>query len=85
MPTLRIVFVLIGFIVPGFALAEPGPLHGACQSDVKKLCGSVQPGEGRIRDCMREHRVQLSDACKIAIADRVLERAQRRTQTNPNK
>ena len=61
-------------LLPNLALAEPGPLHEACRSDVKALCGSVQPGGGRIRDCMREHRGQLSNACKLAIADRMLER-----------
>jgi len=62
-------------LLPGFALAEPGPLHEACRSDVKALCGSIQPGGGRIRDCMREHRAQVSSACKLAIADRMLERS----------
>ena len=61
--------------VPVLALAEPGPMHGACMSDIKTLCGSIQPGGGRIRDCMREHRAELSTACKVAIADRMLERA----------
>ena len=60
--------------VPVLALAEPGPMHGACMSDIKMLCGSIQPGGGRIRDCMREHRAELSTACKVAIADRMLER-----------
>src|ERR1700733_8116127 len=41
-------------------------MQGACASDVKSLCGSVQPGGGRIRDCMREHRAQLSNNCKLA-------------------
>jgi hypothetical protein len=60
--------------VPVLALAEPGPMHGACMSDIKTLCGSIQSGGGRIRDCMREHRAELSTACKVAIADRMLER-----------
>ena len=67
---LAIVFVAL---LPGLALAETGPRHEACRNDVKALCGSVQPGGGRIRDCMREHRAQLSNACKLAIADRMLE------------
>jgi hypothetical protein len=45
-------------------------------NDVKSLCGSVQPGGGRVRECMREHRAQLSSGCKLAIADRMLERKQ---------
>jgi hypothetical protein len=60
---------------PTFAHAQGGPMQGACKADIQSLCGSVQPGGGRIRDCMREHRAQLSAACKVAIADRMLERA----------
>lgn len=66
--------VAAGVFLPVLALAEPGPLQGACMSDVKAMCGSVQPGGGRIRDCMKDHRAQLSVACKSAIADRMLER-----------
>jgi hypothetical protein len=53
-------------------------MHGACKTDIQTLCGSVQPGGGRIRDCMRQHRAELSAACKIAIADRMLERRAQR-------
>jgi hypothetical protein len=66
--------VAIFVLVPCLGMAGPGSLHKACRNDVKALCGSVQPGEGRIRNCMREHRTQLSNACKLAIADRMLER-----------
>jgi hypothetical protein len=66
--------VAAGVLVPMLALAEGGPMHGACMNDVKSLCGSIQPGGGRIRDCMREHRAQLSMTCKAALADRMLER-----------
>jgi hypothetical protein len=61
-------------LMPALAHAEGGPLQGACKSDVQTLCGTVQHGGGRIRDCVREHRAQLSTACKVAIADRMLER-----------
>jgi Cysteine rich repeat len=66
--------VFLPILLPVLALAEPGPLQGACMSDVKAMCGSIQPGGGRIRDCMKDHRAQLSVACKSAIADRMLER-----------
>jgi len=72
--------VAVGLVIPILitvqAVAQAGPMQGACASDIKAMCGSVQPGGGRIRDCMREHRAQLSAACKIAIADRMLERGQ---------
>jgi hypothetical protein len=64
--------------VPGVALAQGGPMQGACKTDIQALCGSIQPGGGRIRDCMRQHRTELSAACKVAIADRMLERSAQR-------
>jgi len=65
---------VVALIIPTLALAEPGGLQGACKSDLQSLCAGVQPGGGRIRDCMKEHRAQLSAGCKMAIADRMLER-----------
>lgn len=67
--------VISALILPALALAGPGPLQGACREDVKALCGSIQAGGGRLRDCMKEHRAQLSNTCKISIADRMLERS----------
>ena len=66
--------VAVGILVPMSALAESGLMQGACMNDIKSLCGSIQPGGGRVRDCMKDHRTQLSVACKAAIADRMLER-----------
>jgi hypothetical protein len=64
------ILVAVGIFVSMPALAESGLMQGACTNDIKSLCGSI----GRIRDCMKEHRTQLSIACKAAIADRMLER-----------
>lgn len=74
MRILHAIAITAFIIVPGLAAAEGGPGQGACKSDVQALCAGVQPGGGRIRDCMKEHRTQLSAACKIALADRMLER-----------
>ena len=62
--------------LPGVSRAEAPP-HGpsgekqevvaACKSDVDRLCGKVQPGEGRIKACMKQHLRELSDPCKIAL------------------
>jgi len=82
MRTRSIAAVAIFVLVPCLGMAEPGPLHEACRNDVKALCGSVQPGEGRIRNCMREHRTQLSNACKLAIADRMLERGAKKASNS---
>jgi hypothetical protein len=62
--------VAAGVFVPMVALAEPvnvnSSVQSACMSDVKALCGSIQPGGGRIRDCMKQHSSQLSASCKAA-------------------
>jgi len=82
MLSMRILIVSIGVIAPALALAA-GSLQGACLNDIKTLCASVQPGGGRMRDCMREHQAELSITCKTAIADRMLERAADKTGGNP--
>jgi hypothetical protein len=73
MPFARSFIIAIVALMSTLALAERGPLKGACKDDMRALCGSVQPGGGRLRDCMKEHRSQLSDSCKVAIADHMLE------------
>jgi hypothetical protein len=82
MPLNRILAIASVALIPSLALAEPGPLQGACRDDMKTLCGSIQPGGGRLRDCMREHRSQLSNNCKLAIADRILERSANKQGAN---
>lgn len=35
----------------------------ACVEDVKRVCLTVQPGDGRILQCLQEHEQDLSEAC----------------------
>ena len=30
-------------------------LGGSCVADLEKLCPGIPPGQGRLRNCMREH------------------------------
>jgi hypothetical protein len=43
--------------------AKPHPL-GPCRADAERLCKSVEPGEGRVVNCLDAHASELSDACK---------------------
>lgn len=36
----------------------------ACKDDAHKLCKGVQPGGGRILQCLNQHESELSPACK---------------------
>jgi len=41
--------------------------RAACDTDIQKLCPSVQPGGGRILACLKQHKDQVSDGCKQAV------------------
>ena len=52
------------------APAAPAGEHNvraACAADFKKLCPGVEPGGGRVRACIAEHRDELSDGCRQAL------------------
>ena len=54
------------------ALADTGGARHPdrpCKVDMEKLCPGVQPGGGRIAACMKEHKAQLSDACKARMQE----------------
>ena len=38
-----------------------------CEGDIQKLCGSTQPGEGRIAACLAANRSSVSAACVDAV------------------
>lgn len=48
--------------------------RAACQADLQTLCAGVQPGGGRIMQCLKQNRDKLSAGCKSAMAERVAER-----------
>ena len=39
----------------------------ACSPDLQQLCAGVQPGGGRMLACLKDHRDQISPACKQAV------------------
>jgi len=41
----------------------------ACEADVKTLCPGIQPGEGRIAECLRKNRDKVSDGCKAQLKE----------------
>ena len=59
-----VVFLLLA---PAGAIAQQGAAHRACAEDLDKICAGVQPGDGRIMACVREHFGQLSAPCQNAL------------------
>ncbi len=79
---LRVLFLGVALAASSVAFAQTAPapapppddeaaararLREACHDDVARLCSGVEPGGGRIRECLRAHQAQLSDGCKLAI------------------
>lgn len=60
---------------PAFAQSF-AELQKACGPDVKALCGGVQPGGGRIKQCLMEKADQISPACKSAMAAAMAQKPQ---------
>ena len=51
--------------------AAPAPsVRKACMPDVHRLCHGIPLLSARLKQCMKEHAEQLSDACKAAEAAR---------------
>ncbi|MDR3674030.1 MAG: cysteine rich repeat-containing protein [Acidobacteriota bacterium] len=48
--------------------ASPQDPRTACAADVQKLCSNVPTGGGRIIACLKQHKDEVSDRCKQAIA-----------------
>lgn len=43
----------------------------SCETEIETLCSDVQAGEGRILACLEDHDEQVSETCRIAVADTV--------------
>ena len=41
----------------------------ACSADLEKHCKGIQPGGGRLKECLLKHKSALSDACTKTIAE----------------
>ena len=61
--------ILLLSISGAIAQMSPGAREAAraCRPDISSLCGTVSPGQGRIKACMKEHILELSEPCKEAL------------------
>lgn len=43
-------------------------LRAACETDLKTLCAGIQPGNGRLAQCLRDNAASVSQPCKDQLA-----------------
>ena len=58
--------LLTALVVPAMP-ASAAPTDGPCAADAQKLCPGIKVGGGRLKNCLKEHQADLSDACKARI------------------
>ena len=58
---------MLALLQPGDVAAQQGAARQACGGDFARVCAAIQPGEGRITSCVREHFAQLSAPCRTAL------------------
>ena len=51
----------------GAAMAQTAAEREACQADFEKYCAGVQPGGGRVVECLSKHLDQLTPQCKTVV------------------
>src|SRR5690242_18610765 len=66
---LAVVFVLL--MAPPPAMAQGMALRQACGGDIQQHCAGVEPGEGRLRGCVKEHFAAFSETCKQSLLSSV--------------
>jgi hypothetical protein len=74
------VLALMSSLLP---IAPVYAADGPCAEDVKKLCGGVQPGGGRIAQCLKQHDAELSAVCRDSL-QAMKTRSQETTQACSN-
>ena len=54
-------------LADGLRMTDRMELRRHCVADVVRLCGSVVPGEGRIRACIGKHFAEFSAPCRLTV------------------
>jgi hypothetical protein len=68
--TARIVLLAV-LLAPAAALAQGAAVQQTCGAEIRQYCAGVQPGEGRLRACVKQHFAAFSEPCKRALLSSV--------------
>ena len=67
----RVAFASMFLLAPASGMAQPAPVRQACAAEIQQHCTGLQPGEGRIRACVKDHFAEFSEPCKQALLNSV--------------
>lgn len=72
MLTLKKVAVASVLLMPSVgAMAQGAALRQACRPELQQHCAGIEPGEGRLRTCVKENFTAFSEPCKQAMLSSV--------------
>lgn len=63
--------LLVPLLVPAAALAQGAAVRQSCGAEIQQYCAGVEPGDGRLRACVKEHFAAFSEPCKQALLSSV--------------
>ncbi|MEK4034852.1 cysteine rich repeat-containing protein [Methylocystis sp. IM3] len=71
MPARRFALALLSFAV--IVVAQPAAAFDEavlayCKSDIERLCAGIQPGGGRLLQCLKGHKEEMSVGCAQGLA-----------------
>jgi hypothetical protein len=82
--TVAIAALALAFMSP--VQASPMSTMRDCHPDYQKFCSSVERGDGRVVECLKQHQAQLSPACATdmkAMASKVEDRVISKAESKP--
>jgi hypothetical protein len=53
------------------AMAQQASVRRACGAEIQQHCAEIQPGDGRLRACVKDHFAEFSEPCKQALLSNV--------------
>jgi Cysteine rich repeat len=59
-----VALTMIAFLIPAAAVAKDNP----CKEDKAKFCKDVKSSGGKVGSCLRQHKDEVSDACKARLS-----------------
>jgi hypothetical protein len=67
----RLTIASLLLVAPVGAMAQGVAVRQACGPEIQQHCAGVEPGEGRLRACVKEHFAAFSEPCRQAMLSNV--------------